>query len=130
MRGRRPAALLVALALALGAAALTQDGGRPARALTPPAAVRVEPQLGPGLGATLLGSAPQGTSGDPAEAWAYRLVDRSLSPPRVGGTPLPFGGGEQQVVLLRYTSADGWRDVETPLTTGGAPYAGGVPRGG
>ncbi len=127
---RRAAALLLPLSAALGAAALAHDGGSDARALPPPVPARIEPQLGPGLGAILLGSAPQGTSGDPAEAWAYRLVDRSLSPPIVDGAPLPFGAGEQQVVLLRWTSADGWRDVETPLTTSGVPYWGGVPRAG
>lgn len=127
-RGAAAAALLIGIA-----AAITLPGGadeRDARAQAAPGAVHVEPQLGPGLDAALLGSAPQGASGDPAEAWAYRVAGSAVSPPGGGAAPLESGPGEEQLLLMRYTSAEGWRHVETPLTTSGAPYNGGAPRGG
>ena len=49
------------------AAVLIGPDARDAQAQAPPGPVRIEPQLGPGYGATLLCSAPQGTSGDAAE---------------------------------------------------------------
>ncbi|HEY6781061.1 MAG TPA: hypothetical protein VI111_08910, partial [Thermoleophilaceae bacterium] len=57
---------LLAGACALAAAIALPGHGRDASAQAPLAALHVDPQLGPGLGATLLGSAPQGASGDPA----------------------------------------------------------------
>ena len=126
-RGAAAVALLTGLAVAITLPGWA--GERDARAQAAPGAVHVQPQLGPAFDANLIGSAPQGTSGDPAEAWAYRVAGSRVSPPRGGAAPLEYGG-EEQLVLMRYTSAEGWRHVETPLTTSGAPYHGGAPQGG
>lgn len=81
----------------------------------------VEPQAGPAIGgATMLGSAPQGTTGDRSEAWAIQTSSRA---PAVGDSPLPFSPG--QLALLRYTDATGWRFAQTPVDAGGKPYSGG-----
>jgi hypothetical protein len=131
------AALLIGAAATL-AITLPGDGGR-AAAQQAAGAVNLQPQLGPGFQVSLLGSAPQGATGDPSEAWGFRLFDAHDAPPVIGGTPLPFApGANRQLVLERYTDADGWRAVATPVDATGAPYAGGLsspsgrvtPRGG
>ena len=125
--GVRPGALLAALALMALALALWATGG--ARGAQLGGGLVVSPQLSAAFGATLLGSAPQGTASDPSETWAIQFIQGSrASPPVIDGTPLAFGPGTGgQVALLRYTGATGWRFAQTPVDEDGAPYRGGQP---
>jgi hypothetical protein len=121
-RGRAVAAFLLALPVAVGMVQVLLAG-----AASGAGVVVTQAQAGPLQGAQLLGSSPQGTSGDPAEAWAFRL--HSGLPPVVDGQELVFGPGDgQQLVLLRYTRGEGWRMLETPRDEAGDPYRGGSPR--
>src|SRR5262249_19543145 len=113
MRARRRRAWMARVTAGVAVAGLVALGGAMphgarARAQAPAGGPTAGPELGPAYGAVLLGSAPSGASGDPAEAWAYALLSPSLaSSPVVGGTPLDRGpGGGRQLTLLRYTSAD------------------------
>jgi hypothetical protein len=128
MRGARRRAL-AALALLPSAVAVgvLVTGGSPTAGADPAAGVAIEAHAGPPAGALLLGSAPQGTSGDPAEAWAVHML--SGPPPVVDGHALPVGpGSDPQLTLVRYTDADGWRMLETPIDELGAPYRGAAVR--
>ncbi len=125
--GVRPWALLASLALTLLALALWEAGG--ARGAQADGDLAVHAQLSPAFGALLMGSAPQGTTGDPTEVWAFQVLDGAVARPVVEGSPLPFaaGPGTGQLALLRYTDATGWRFVQTPLDESGTPYRGGRP---
>lgn len=129
-RTRGVAAVILLGGVGLATILVVPGDGRDARAQAAAGAIRIEPQLGPGLNATLIGSAPQGASGDPAEAWAYRQAGASVAPPSGAAPPLEYGPGEEQLLLMRFTRAEGWRHIETPLTNSGAPYSGGTARAG
>jgi hypothetical protein len=123
-RSRRHSALLLALVLAALCAAAYAASSRQvgdARAQAAGAAPVIQPQLIPGREVVLLGSAPQGTSGDPAEAWAYRSVTPDLAPAAVDGQPLDPAA---RIHLLRYTSAEGWRAIQTPVNEQGGSFQG------
>jgi hypothetical protein len=97
---RAVAALTLVALLALGGRLLLGGDEPPARAQAAAGALRAEvalPAPGP-----LLGSAPQGASGDPAEAWA---LPGDRPPTVIDGRPVVPG----QLVLQRYTRAEGWR---------------------
>ena len=125
---RRLAPLVAAATVAAAAIAVAQaPSGGAAQADPSAGPLSVQPQLGPGFQASLIGSAPGGTTGDPAEAWAFRQYPKDKPAPVLDGQPLPFAGGTgRQLVLLRYTSADGWRAVQTPSDEQGNAYDGGV----
>jgi hypothetical protein len=112
---------LVLAALCAVAYAASSQRAMDARAQAASAGPGVQPQLVPGSGTVLLGSAPQGTSGDPAEAWGYRAVTPDLAPAAVDGRPLDPAA---RFHLLRYTSAEGWRAIETPVNEQGGSFEG------
>lgn len=120
VRRRLLAGLLVVPVAATGAMLLDNRSGEAQEAAGP---VGIEAQVGPGNGAQLLGSAPR--SGDRSEAWALNVA---TGPVTVDGQPLPRAdrARDEQQYLLRYRASEGWRYVQTPLGTDGAPFAGKV----
>ncbi len=115
-------ALTVATALLAPSPGSSQSGPDPVGPL---------PLLGPAdSGATLMGAAPQGATG---EAWAYRELPLTVGSVRAGGQPLQFGPvanplqPQPQLAFLRHTNATGWQVFETPRDEQDQPYRGMVP---
>jgi hypothetical protein len=129
-RLRKPFALALPLALALGMLAV-HVAGHGARAAGPGgAAPTPQPALGTADRSTvLMGAAP---AGEPGEAWAYRVLPLDVPPPTV--TPAnaafatPAAGGAAppgQLVFERASDATpGWSVEETPLDEEGKSYRG------
>jgi hypothetical protein len=133
VRTRRRRVVLVASLMTLVGVVLVVAGaghrhGLVATAQAPVGAVSAQPQLGVfnPAGATLLGAAPKGATGDPAETWAWTRLSAGIDPV-VDGTALSLAtGATGQLALLRSTEQGGWRVVQTPVDDAGAPSLGGT----
>ncbi|HEY2282354.1 MAG TPA: hypothetical protein VGH60_02250 [Solirubrobacteraceae bacterium] len=129
--GRRIGAVAgMALLALLGLYCLAHLVGSGARADTGGNDPQPQPVLGTASGPTVLMGAA--TSGEPGEAWAYRVLPLNVPPPANGNGRAQFAappGGESppgQLVFERATDANpDWTVYETPLSEAQAqPYRG------
>jgi hypothetical protein len=116
--------------LGISALALVCVGAVPSTADPGSAGATPHPALGSlDRNAVLMGAA---ASGDPGEAWAYRLLPQDVPPPSSPPSQAQFapaaGSPFGQLVFMRYTDASGvWSVFETPRKADGQPYRGFTP---